>query len=142
MKKTCVALVILVFVFLGCGGKDRVKPSADSILATEALNTANAIKTAYENKNENSLRSRLAPELAESISKELFFEKAELSFTPRLVNIKASTVMININWQGTWVIKGNDIKNLGVAVFVFEGSPMKLIRVDGDNPFLTPLAKD
>jgi len=91
MKKTCVALVILVFVFLGCGGKDRVKPSADSILATEALNTANAIKTAYENKNENSLRSRLAPELAESISKELFFEKAELSFTPRLVNIKAST---------------------------------------------------
>jgi len=50
--------------------------------------------------------------------------------------------MININWQGTWVIKGNDIKNLGVAVFVFEGSPMKLIRVDGDNPFLTPLAKD
>ncbi len=137
-KKTCAILITLAFIFLGCGGKDKVKPSADSILTKEALYSINAIKTAYQEKEQDILQTHLGPTLAENILKELSFEKAELSFTPRMVKINASTVMVNINWQGIWVIKHNNIKNRGVAVFVFEGSPMKLIRIDGNNPFHTP----
>lgn len=146
MKKTYVLLITLIFIFLGCGGKDKVKPSADSLLATETINVIDSIKAAYQEKERESLQNHLAPDIAESTLKELFFEKAELSFAPRMVRIDDSTVMVNLNWQGTWVIGGSDIKNRGVAVFVFvgydstlrEGSPVKLIRIDGDNPFQTP----
>lgn len=135
MKKTLVILTILAFVFLGCG-KDNVKPSDDSLSTTEALNIINTVKTAYQEKDKDTLKNYLAPALAGSVFKGLFFEKAELSFTPKRVNINGSTVMVNLNWTGKWVIKGNNIKRRGVTVFVFRGSPMRLIRVDGDNPFL------
>ncbi len=141
MKKSFAVLIILALIFLGCGGKDKVKPSADSILTTESLNSINIIKTAYQERDGSILQSRLDPVLAKDILKELIFEKAELSFTPRMVRINNSTVMVNLNWQGTWVIKDNSIRNRGVTVFVFEGSPMKLMRIDGDNPFHTPLTE-
>jgi hypothetical protein len=140
MKRTCILLITLIFIFLGCGGKDKVKPSADSILATETINVINAIKAAYQEKERDILLNHLAPEIAEDTLKELFFDKAELSFTPRMVRIDASAVMVNINWHGTWFIKGNSLKNRGVAMFIFEGSPTRLVRVDGDNPFHTPFA--
>ncbi len=142
MKKNQVIFIILILTLSGCGGKDKVKPSADSLLATGAINAINAIKTAYQEKERESLQNHLAPEIAESTLKELFFDKAELSFTPRMVRIDASIIMVNLTWQGTWVIKGSDIKDRGVAVFVLEGSPMKLVRVDGDNPFHIPAIRD
>lgn len=140
MKKTLVILITLTFVFLGCG-KDNVKPSDDSLLTTEALNVINTVKTAYQEKDKDTLKNYLDPALAGSVFKGLFFKKAELSFTPKRVNINGSTVMVNLNWMGTWVIEGKTIKRRGVAVFVFRGSPMRLIRVDGDNPFSTPRMK-
>ena len=140
MKKILVILTILTFVFLGCG-KDNVKPSDDSLLTTEALNVINTVKTAYQEKDKDTLKNYLDPALAGSVFKGMFFEKAELSFTPKRVNINGSTVMVNLNWMGTWVIEGKTIKRRGVAVFVFRGSPMRLIRVDGDNPFLFPVVK-
>lgn len=141
MKKTLVIMITLAFVFIGCG-KDNVKPSDDSLSTTEALNIINTVKTAYQEKDKDTLKNYLDPALAESVFKELFFEKAELSFTPKRVNINGSTVMVNLNWRGTWVIKGNNIKRRGVTVFVFKGSPMKLISVEGDNPFHTPVIRD
>ena len=141
MKKSCTLIIILVFILLGCG-KDKVKPSADSILAREALNTIEAIKTAYQKKDTKKLQERLGPDIAESTLKELYFEKVDLSFTPRMVTIDASTVMVKLNWQGTWVLKDKSTKNRGISDFVLEGSPMKVIRVDGDNPFHTPLARN
>lgn len=138
MKKASTVLIILSFIFLSCGGKDKVKPSADSLLATEAIKSINIIKIAYQEKNKDILQNHLDSVIAESVLKELFFDKAELSFTPRMVQIDASIVMVNLNWQGTWLVKGNSLKNRGVAVLLFEGSPMKLIRVDGDSPFHIP----
>jgi hypothetical protein len=141
MKKSCIFLIILVFIVPGCG-KDKVKPSADSILAREALNTIDTIKKSYETKDRRNLQERLAPEIAESTLKELYFEKVDLSFTTRMVTIDASTVTVKLNWQGTWIMGNKSTKNRGIADFVLEGSPMKIIRVDGDNPFHAPSARD
>lgn len=134
MKKTCVTLIILVSVFLGCSSKEKVKPSDDSQLTTEALNNIDTLKTAYEGKDWDAFRSRLAPVLAIN-SKEPSFEKAELSFSPRMVDINNSDVMVSLNWMGEWVIRGKERRDRGVAVFVFEGTPLKLSRIEGDNPF-------
>ncbi len=142
MKKFSAFLVVLVFVFIGCGGKEEIKLSPDSKLAAEALNSINNIKTAYERKDRDALQNRLAPMIAEEVLKELSFDRAELSFIPRMVRINNFTVMVNLNWHGTWVIKGNNVINRGVSVFVFEDSPMKLIRIEGDNPFIVPLGRE
>ncbi len=131
-------LIILLFIFPACSGKDKVKPSADSLLTTDALSTIHAVRTAYEEKDHDFLKNHLVPELAEDISKELSFEKAELSFTPKMVKITDSTITVDLNWKGSWVVKGDKLQDRGAAVFVLDGSPMKLIRLIGDNPFHTP----
>ncbi len=125
----------MVSVFLGCNSKENVKPSADSNLTIEALNSIDTLKTAYEGKDRDAFRSRLAPVLAAKTSNELSFEKAELSFSPRMVDINNSEVMVSLNWMGEWVIRGKVRRDRGIAVFVFGGTPLKLIRIDGDNPF-------
>ncbi len=142
MKKYFAISIVFALMFIGCGGKEKVKPSPDSMLTTEALNGINIIKTAYEGKDRDALQNRLAPMIAEEALKELPFDKAELSFNPRMVRINNSTVMVNLNWHGMWAIKGNNVINRGVSVFIFEGSPMKLVRIEGDNPFRIPLVKE
>ena len=142
MKKTQVIFIILILTLSGCGGKDKVKLSADYLLTTEAIETINVLKTAYQGKDIIRLKGISAPEIADRIAGGLYFDSAELSFAPRTVRIKDQSVMVNTNWQGTWIINNNTFKNRGIAVFVFEGSPLKLVRIDGDNPFLIPLARD
>jgi hypothetical protein len=133
--------MLLFLIFPGCTKKEEVKPSADSLLTTEAINTINDLRTAYQEKNSANLRDRSGPLVTEYITGELFFDRVDLAITPRMVKIKASTVVVNTSWQGTWVIRTKTVKNRGLADLIFEGSPMKLIRIDGDNPFRTPLIK-
>ena len=93
-------------------------------------------------KSRLTLQSHIESSLAESVIKNLFFEKAELTFTPRLVKIAESTVTVNLNWRGTWsTAKNKDLKNRGVANLVLNRETMQLIQIDGDNPFLTPIIK-
>jgi hypothetical protein len=139
MKNSWVISILCLFIFLGCSKKDEVKPSADSLLTTEAIAAMNAIGTAYQGKNKDILQKRVDPTAAGNIIKGPSFDEAVLSLTPRMVTIKASTVVVNTVWQGTWSVDRKTIKNRGIADFIFEGSPLKLIQVDGDNPFQTPL---
>ncbi|MBI5196848.1 MAG: hypothetical protein HZA10_11100 [Nitrospirae bacterium] len=138
MKKIYFLLIIIFLTAYGCGGKDKVKPSADSQTAQEVIRITNAIKSAYEQKDTSALREYLLPEFADEIKKELFFEKAGLDFTSRMVRITDSSVMVTINWQGDWKIKGKTVKNLGSSVFIYQVMTMKLAAIDGDNPFIVP----
>ncbi len=141
MKKIYVIFILLVLTAAGCS-KENVKPSADSLLTTSAFNSINKIKEAYEAKNRDELQSLSSDEAAGAILKNLFFDKAELSFTPRLVRITASSVIVNLNWQGTWwTVKDRKIENRGVVNLVLDKETMKLIQIDGDNPFQTPIAE-
>lgn len=145
MNKTIKTLYFIIgFMLLltfSCS-KDDVKPSADSLLSTDAFNSIDAIKKAYEGKSSVTLQTHLEEDLAESVIKNLFFDKAELMFTPRLVKISASTVTVNLNWHGTWwTTRDKELENRGVADLVLNRENMKLIRIDGDNPFLTPVIR-
>jgi hypothetical protein len=133
--------VILLALFAGCS-KDKVKPSEDSLLATDIINTLNNIEEAYEGKNTIVLQSHLEVPLAESVINDLVFERAELALTTRLIKIKDSKVVVNLNWQGTWwTEQGKKAENRGVADFVFLKETIKLISIDGDNPFRTPAVR-
>jgi hypothetical protein len=142
MKKIYFLLIIIFLTAYACGGKDKVKPSADSQTAQEVIRITNAIKTAYEQKDTDALREHLLPEFADEIKKELFFENAGLEFTTRMVRITDSSVMVTLNWQGTWKIKGKIQKNLGSSVFIYQVITMKLAAIDGDNPFIIPVVRN
>ncbi len=126
---------VAFFILLGCSTRDEVKPTEDSLLTKEAVESIKVIKTAYQEKNRDVLINRLDEAMASEVTAGLFFEKVEISITPWIVKIKDSRVIINIDWQGIWSIDGKETKSRGIADFVFEGSPLKLIRVDGDDPF-------
>jgi len=137
MKKICIVLMIITIVSLSCG-KKKIKPSQDYLMTQEALRITNIIKTAYEKKDHALLRDNLSPELGDVIIKGLFFEKAELSFTPRMVRIRDSLIIVNIAWHGNWSLRDKTFRDRGFGIFVFQIRPMKLIQIDRDNPF-TPL---
>lgn len=141
MKKICAFLIIITLISLGCGGKEKVKPSADSIITQNVLRTIDVIKDAYQKKDGTTLQENLYPILSEDVLKELFFETVELSFTPRMVKISDSKTIVHLNWHGTWVIRGKTFKNRGVGILVFQRETLKLIQIDGDNPFQTPVVK-
>lgn len=141
VKRICIFLMIIAFVSLGCG-KKKIKPSQDSLMAQEALRITDIIKSAYERKEHDILMENLSPELAEVIVKGLFFEKAELSFAPRMVRIRDSLIVVNLNWHGSWILKGRSLRDKGFGILVFQARPMRLIQIERDNPFLTPVVRD
>jgi hypothetical protein len=124
---------------LGCGKKDTVKPSQDSILATQAITTIKTIKKAYEEKNEALIRKHLGALLAENTIMNFSFQSTDLDLTPRLVKLNDKSLEVNLTWYGTWWLeKGEKVNNRGVADFVFHQKTMKLTYIEGDNPFLIP----
>jgi hypothetical protein len=141
MKRICLFLTVITLISFSCGGKDKVRPSADSLMTQEALRVIKVIKEAYEEKDRGTLKNNLSSMLMEDIVKELFFEKATLSLTPRLVRISASNIMVHMNWQGTWTVKDRTFKNRGVATLVFQKEKVKLIQIEGDNPFHIPVIR-
>lgn len=141
MNRTLISMSVAFFILLGCSSRDEVKPTEDSLLTKEAVESIKVIKTAYQEKNRDVLSNRLDEAMASEVTAGLFFEKVEISITPWIVKIKDSRVIINIDWQGIWSIDGKEIKSRGIADFVFEGSPLKLIRVDGDDPFRVLLSQ-
>jgi len=131
--------LLLVFVSYSCAGKESVKPSADSLLTKEVFNRIDIIKNAYEAKDTGILKNQIHADVIEPILKNLNFEKAELFFTPRMVKITNESVIVNLNWQGIWrTAKEKKIENRGLANLVLQREALKLIQIDGDNPFLIP----
>jgi len=143
MKKFLLPLILIISVLSGCGGKDKVKPSADSLLTTEAVKRLEAVRTAYQGKDAGTLRAMTEERLAEEILKDLNFEKADLFFTPKVVRITGEFITVSLNWQGSWhSAKGKDLENRGVADLVLQRADLKLMRIDGDNPFVVPVVKE
>jgi hypothetical protein len=140
MRKICILLVLIILTSLGCTD-ENVRPSDDSLMADEAYDHINAVKEAYEGKSEHIIK-HLVPELSEDIIKELSFEKCELFFEKRLIRITKSSVIINLNWQGSWWIeKDRKIENRGVADFILNKEKLILVKINGDNPFSIPSFK-
>jgi hypothetical protein len=122
-----------------CGGKEAKKVSPESLLAQEAFELAETLKSAYVEKD----RARLETNSTESGYRELIgsmksFDGAELSFTPTWVEIQDSTVHLTLSWKGIWSVKGKATEDRGMAVFVFEGTPLKLRQIQRANPFRQP----
>jgi hypothetical protein len=143
-KKVFISLRFILFLvamlLLVACGKKEVKPvSAESQLAQEAFELADSIKKAYVKKDKSTLEEYTTPDgYRELVAAMKSFDSAELTFTPTWVEIRDSQVSLNISWKGTWTVRGKNTNESGLAVFLLEGSPLKLSRVQRENPFRQP----
>jgi hypothetical protein len=140
MKKSLTLLILILFMTIGCAKENR-KPSQDSILTIKAFEHISALKEAYEGKD-RAVINQLSSDMSEQIMRELSFDKAELSFIKRLVRITDTSVIVNLNWRGSWWVGTNKIENRGVADFILHKETVTLSRIEGDNPFIVPLTKN
>jgi ABC-type Fe3+/spermidine/putrescine transport system ATPase subunit len=143
MKKIITVTIISLLMFFGCTKKEEIKPSPDSLLTAEAINAMNAIKTAYESKNEDDLQKHLGEVLLDNILNNPSVDEVKLDLTPRMVRLTDEAVRVHLNWKAQWRIgKEQTIKDRGVAYFVFHKETMKLTYIEGDNPFLIPSLRE
>ena len=139
--RTLTALISLfmVLLLLSCGKKEVKPVSQESKFAQEAFQLAETLKNAYVKNDRGTLEESSTKDgYRELIGVMKKFDKAELTFTSTWVEIKDSSVYLSVSWKGVWAVGTKSMEERGLAIFVLEGSPLKLARVQRDNPFRQP----
>jgi len=138
MKKTLILLFIAVLSLLSCG-KEVKKVTDESKTAREAIALAEEIKEAYLKKDLAVIEKNTTKEgYREFLGAIKRFDKAELTFSSKWVEIEKTSVSMKIAWSGKWVVGEQTAEERGTALFIFEGRPLKLSRILRANPFRQP----
>jgi hypothetical protein len=138
MKKALILLLIAVLSLLSCG-KAVKKVTDESKTAQEAIALAEEIKEAYLKEDLAVIEKNTTKEgYREFLGAVKRFDRAELTFSPKWVEIEKTFVSMKIAWSGKWVVGEQTAEERGTAIFIFEGSPLKLNRVLRANPFRQP----
>lgn len=138
MMRTLIVLISVLFL-VSCGGKEVKKVSPESKLAQEAFEFAETLKDAYLKNDRAALERNSTQEgYKELIGGIKNFSSAELTLTPTWVEIQDSTVKLTVSWKGTWTVTGKTTEDRGIAIFVLEGRPLKLVQIQRANPFRQP----
>ncbi len=132
--------IIVSLILISCGGSKEVKKaSEESKVAREAFELAEILRSAYEKKDMKELEENSTSngyrELLTVMKK---FDKASLNFTPTWVEIHETKVLLSVSWKGIWTVNGKESEERGLAVFVFQGKPLKLEQIQRENPFRQP----
>lgn len=124
----------------GCGKKEVKSQSVDSKLTLEAFALAEDLKKAYEKKDLTAFEALSTPEGFAEVSDGLRnFDRVELDFTPRWVEIEGvNTLFLNVSWVGTWTFGDRVKTEHSMAVFKFEGTPLRLLSIPSGSPFVYP----
>jgi hypothetical protein len=139
MKKI-ISVFFLAVMLISCGGKKEVKQvSQESRTATEAFAVAEAVKNAFIKRDMATIQSQSTDAGFRDITaSKKGYDSVELTFTPRWVEIEGSQLFVNIAWKSAWTISGRKSEERGMAVFVMEGTPLRISKIMRANPFIFP----
>jgi len=130
---------ILPFIIACGGGKEVKKESYDYRITREAFSVAEAVRTAYVKKDFSSIQQMSTKEgYSDIVDSIRHFDSVDLTFTPKWVEIEQSKIYLNVAWKGIWITGGETTKERGMAVFLLDGSPLKISKVLRGNPFKYP----
>ena len=136
-----IAFILLVcFAAVACGGKKEVKQvSQESKSATEAFALAETVKNAFIANDRDTLqKNSTSTGLRDILGNRKAYDSVALFFTPRWVEIEGNELQLNISWKTSWTRSGNKTEERGMAVFVMEGTPLRVSRILQANPFIFP----
>lgn len=145
MKRALVSVLALCVVVLaggglgGCSKKEIKPPSLSSKMALEAYELSGRLRDAYVGNNKKALEKLSTPDgyraLISAIKK---FDKAELQFRNRRVEIRDDEVKLTVAWSGVWTLRGKVTEKKGTAVLRFDGRPLRFTGLEKGNPFIYP----
>jgi hypothetical protein len=146
MKSTCFRYVlssliaVLLAGLLGACSSKEVKPvSPESKTALEAFAVAEAVRSGFESNDKQALQKHSTEAGYKDITlNKKAYTSVSLAFTPRWVEIEKDQVSVNVAWQSTWTIGDRKVEDRGMAVFVMEGTPLRLSKILRANPFVCP----
>jgi len=139
MLRKVLFVAMALALLLACAKKEVKPQSEDSRLAQEAFALAENMRAAYVKKDFKGLAEYMTEEGYRSVSKRLRdFDKAEIEFRNRWVEIEGENVVLNVSWRGAWTVGGRERQARGMAVLELTGRPLKLNRVLQANPFMNP----
>lgn len=138
MRNKVFLLAFIVLLF-SCGSKEVKPVSPESKISLEAFALAETIRAAFIKNDLFSLQNNSTPEGYKDITvNRRPFDGVELTFTPRWVEIEGGQTTLNVAWKSRWTASGKVFTDRGMAVFVLEGSPLKVSKVLRGNPFIFP----
>jgi hypothetical protein len=131
---------LLLVLMAACGGKKEVKQvSQESRISQEAFSVVEQLRTAYLKRDFAVIADHCTTggyrEIVNSLK---HFDSVDLTFTPRWVEMEKAKVYVNVSWQGSWKVGKDTFRERGMAVFLFEGTPLKLAKIVRGNPFKYP----
>lgn len=132
--------IAMAVLLLGACGKKEVKvQTEDSKLAVEAFALVENLREAYVKKNFRAWEGYATERGLRDLSRDLGdFEKVELSFSNKWLEIEDERLVLNVAWEGTWTIKGKERQERGMAVFELTGRPLRLNKILRSSPFRNP----
>ena len=111
--------------------------SQESKITLEAFALAETVKNAFIVKDNITLKKSSTESGYKDITANTrVFDSVELTFTPRWVDIENNQLHVNISWKSTWIVSGRSTDERGMAVFVMEGTPLKVSKILRANPFI------
>jgi hypothetical protein len=134
-------LCALLLVFIpACGGKKEVKQvSPESMVSQEAFSLVEQLRTAYLKRDFTVIADCSTTEGYREIVDSLkHFDSVDLTFSPRWVEMEKAKVYVNVSWQGSWKVGKDTFRERGMAIFLLEGTPLKLAKIVRGNPFKYP----
>ena len=138
MKK--IVLFMMLFTLLAACGKKEVKQvSPESKLTMEAFALAEKIRDAFVIKDVITLQKNSTDAgFKDMMSNAKGYDSVEITFTPRWVDMENNQIDLNVSWKSTWAVAGKKKEERGMAVFLIEGTPLKVSKILRGNPFVTP----
>jgi uncharacterized protein YcfL len=139
MMKKILLLVLACVMLISCGKKEVKPVSQESKMTMEAFALAETVKNAFIVKDNITLKKNSTESGYKDITANTrSFDGVEITFTPRWVDMEKDKLEVNISWKSTWIASGKSTAERGMAVFVMEGSPLKVSNILRANPFVMP----
>ena len=139
MRKTLLLSAVIAVAMalgMGCSPEKTVKtPETDR--ADAVLETIRSVFEAYDAARWGALADLWAnPDEGRALPR--FSGTASHEFSPRLVEIDRDQARVSLNWSVRWGKGGRNKTVTGTSVFLLQGSPPRVFRVEGDSPFRPP----
>jgi uncharacterized protein YcfL len=139
MMRKILLLLLVGALLVSCSNKEVKQVSQDSKMTLEAFALAETVKNAFIVKDDITLKkSSTETGYRDIMENTRAYDRVELTFTPRWVEIENNQLHVNIAWKSVWVAAGKSTEERGMAVFVMEGVPLQISKVLRGNPFVFP----
>ncbi len=138
-------IVLIIGSFIsGCAKK--VKPPEEFTRTKKVVSLIDEFNKTYYSKNIYMFMDLVSKdfkdgyqELRDAVSQNMDdFDSIDLDIMIDRVHINNGLIKVSLHWEGNWIKKRTKeaIKNKGNSVFILGGEEIKLLGIEGDNPFV------